>query len=28
VTATVARSAGAWAIRPRATVAALKTFPF
>ena len=28
VTATVARSAGAWALRPRATVAALKTFPF
>ena len=28
VTATVARSAGAWVIRPRATVAALKTFPF
>ena len=28
VTATVARSAGAWALRPRATVTALKTFPF
>jgi hypothetical protein len=28
VTATVARSAGAWALRPRATVATLKTFPF
>ena len=28
VTATVARSQGAWALRPRATVSALKTFPF
>ena len=28
VTATVARSAGSWALRPRATVTALKTFPF
>jgi len=28
VTATVAHSQGAWALRPRATVTALKTFPF
>lgn len=28
VTATVARSQGSWALRPRATVTALKTFPF
>jgi prepilin-type N-terminal cleavage/methylation domain-containing protein len=28
VTATVARAAGSWALRPRATVTALKTFPF
>ena len=28
VTATVARSQGAWALRPRATVSAIKTFPF
>jgi type II secretory pathway pseudopilin PulG len=28
VTATVARSSGAYALRPRATVSALKTFPF
>lgn len=28
VTATVAHSQGAWALRPRATVSALKTFPF
>ncbi len=28
VTATVARAQGAWALRPRATVSALKTFPF
>ena len=28
VTATVARSQGAWALRPRATVTALKTSPF
>ena len=28
VTATVARTQGAWALRPRATVTALKTFPF
>jgi prepilin-type N-terminal cleavage/methylation domain-containing protein len=28
VTATVARTAGAWALRPRATVTALKTSPF
>jgi prepilin-type N-terminal cleavage/methylation domain-containing protein len=28
VTATVARTQGAWALRPRATVSALKTFPF
>jgi|SRR5688572_21000432 len=28
VTATVARTQGAWAIRPRATVSALKTAPF
>lgn len=28
VTATVARAVGSWALRPRATVTALKTFPF
>lgn len=28
VTASVRRSSGAWALRPRATVTALKTFPF
>lgn len=28
VTAIVQRSSGAWALRPRATVSALKTFPF
>ena len=28
VTASVARAQGAWALRPRATVTALKTFPF
>jgi prepilin-type N-terminal cleavage/methylation domain-containing protein len=28
VTATVAHSQGSWALRPRATVSALKTFPF
>jgi type II secretory pathway pseudopilin PulG len=28
VTATVARAQGTWALRPRATVSALKTFPF